>query len=230
MTSRPTIPKLSPEQYQQLSNDLGKIFSSDDIKVIAKEVLRLGGSYRKACDRHPKGNSKFNFHPETNSWLGLNRQNIIIQTLKDAVKQEYRDLSDLCMPHFTLGDVKSIAEKVYQLCQQNPKKNNRYREACKNYQKPDCPYKFNFHPETHVWLGCPSENVMIGRLKKTVDTLKKKRNLKDQVVKNIANEKKKRKLEGLLQKTGEQLAGQKQVVHAHICTQTLVHMHTHILI
>ena len=45
-----------------------------------------------------------------------------------------------------------------------------------------------------------------------------------------ATEKQRRKSEKSLELLGKKIAGQKKVVHAHICTQILAHMHTYILI
>ena len=165
---------LSEEEYQSLSVYFGNIFSDDDINVIADEVLQQAansGRYRLACEKYPRGEWKFNFHPETGAWLTSDKQNTIIQRLKDVVKEKYGKLSVFFKDHFTADDVKSIARKVHQLGQEK----NRYYEACRNYQKkPDCTLKFNFHPETGAWLGLPAENTAIGRLKKAVSEHKKK--------------------------------------------------------
>lgn len=164
-----TLKDAVSKEYQELSRYFMERFTPDDIKEIAVEVLRKGVDYREACKTHPNGGWKFNFHPINGRWLGLSKENVMIRTLKGAVKKEYQELSRLFTRHFTHDDVKSIAERVHQLGNQR----DRYVEACKNYQKPDCLYKFNFHHETGAWLGSSNENIVYGRLKKAVDDFRK---------------------------------------------------------
>ena len=152
-------------------------FSSTDVKSIAKNVIQQGkkrhpcdNRYRLACAKYLKPNCMFryNFHPFTGLWLGKENRNF--EKLQQAVKEEYHQLSELFKKHFTADDVKSIASEVIQLGNQR----DRYLVACEKYCKPNCTLRYNFHPTTGVWLGSPSENRAIGRLKTAVGKLKGK--------------------------------------------------------
>ena len=173
--------RCTPEEYQRFSSIFENVFSSEDLESIAKEVLKQGvgnkDCYRSTCLKYPKLGFKFNFHPEKHGWLGTNKENTVIKILKDAVKAEYRQLNFVFKNAFTDEDVQSITKIVHQLGTQG----NRYRIACDKYRKPGCPLKFNFHPSHSVWLGVPSENCIIRKLKRFVRGLKTNKSFVDQV-------------------------------------------------
>jgi len=164
-----------------LSKHFEFFFSSADVKLIAKKVVEQGKTkkswgdprnnpYFVACSNYHKPNCNFlyNFHPTTGAWLGNENRNI--EKVQQAVKEEYHRISHFFREHFNPDDVKSIASEVIQLGNQT----DRYLVACGKYSKPNCLFRYNSHPETGAWLGSPSENRAIGRVKAAVNTLKTK--------------------------------------------------------
>ena len=129
-------------------------FTAADIMSIAVAVVGMGrgtgpgtgpgterGRFDKACAAH-LFNHGHRFSDDTRALLRSSDD--VFEKVKEAVKNEYNRLSEFFKEYFTAADIKSISQKVVQLGKQR----DRYRLACDNCRKPNCPFRFNFHPET----------------------------------------------------------------------------------